>query len=90
MRKALLLLLLAIGLGAATTSGFVLAPNSNYVDEVHYDSSLRVIVFRVHAKILWWTVDEYYGLNVKDDTNINASIQNILGDKPSIVHLRKQ
>lgn len=90
MKKILIALLLAASLGAATVGGFVADPNNNYIDEVHYDASLKVIVIRVHAKVLLWTVDEYYGLNIKEDKDIEKIMKEVLGDTPSIVHLKKQ
>lgn len=88
MKRLLLALLLLTGVCWAGST-FELCPDGNYVDEVHYEPELKLIVIHVHAKILWWTVNEYYGLKVEHDKDIDARMKEMLGTTPSIVHLKK-
>lgn len=87
-KKYAFIALLALA-STAFASSYVLDPNKNFVDHVHYDASLKLIVIHVHAKIFWFTLDERYGLKVEDDVDINKHLLRILGPEPTIVHLKE-
>jgi len=63
------------------------APDTSYVDNVHYDAKLKVIVIHVHARAWFINVNQIYGLRVKDDTDIENRIKQMIGEKPEIVRL---
>ncbi len=90
MKRILLVLSLLIsGLCLASTGKFAADPNNSYADEIHYDKSIHMIVIHVHAKALWFHIDEFYGLKIKDDKNINKVMVDTLGNTPEVIHLKK-
>ena len=93
MRKILIFLSLLCGLAYASTAAlkatYVPDPNETRVENAHYDPELKMVVIHVHAKVLWFTIEEIYGLKVKDDSDIDAVWKRIIGDQPQIVHLKK-
>ena len=87
MKKLILILLLLPILAYAST--YVLDPNTNYVDEVGYNAKLNLIVIHVHAKVLWFSIDDFYGLKVVDSKDIDSHLLRMLGPSPQIVHINK-
>lgn len=67
---------------------YELNPNSDYVDNVHYDKDLKLIVVHVHAKVLWMTFNEVYGIKVHSDKDIEQRLVEIMGENVEIVHLK--
>lgn len=64
--------------------------DNSYVDNVHYDKNLNVIVVNIHAKIFFLDVDENYGILVKgDSTKIDEELKKLLGGDIQIIHLKK-
>jgi len=71
----------------ATLSKYKEAPDRSYVDNVHYDEKLNVIVVHVHAKAWFISVDQIYGIRVNNNKDIENKIRDIMGETPEIVRL---
>lgn len=89
-RLILVTFLLLTSLCVATTGAFVADPNTTYADDIHYDAKIHMVVIHIHAKILWFKLDEFYGLKVVNDKNINTLMFDTLGKNPEVVHLKRQ
>lgn len=93
MKKRILILTLLSSLvlvtGMATTENIYReVPDKAYIDNVHYDEKLKVIVVNVHVKAWFINVDEAYGIRVKNDVDIEKRIKQIMGEKPEIIRLQ--
>lgn len=97
MIKYILLILLVWLIPAHINSNqdnYKLDPDSSYVDNVHYDKNLGVIVINVHAKVLWMNINEAYGIIVNNNCstwniNIDEELKRVLGGEVKIIHLKK-
>jgi hypothetical protein len=92
MFKKLTLAFLAIVLSSllycATNFTYTLDPDKSYVDHVHYDKEMRLIIIQVHAHVLWMTFNEAYGIKVHSDKDIEPRLKEMMGDTVEIVHLK--
>ncbi len=93
MFKKLMAVVIALSLACSvlycsSSFQYELNPSSDYVDNVHYDKDLRLIVVHVHAKVLWMTFNEVYGIKVDSDKDIEQRLKEIMGDNVEIVHLK--
>lgn len=90
MNKVILTLLLMTSLASAATVAmhYVADPNETTVSNVHYDPDLKMVVIHVHAKVMWFHVEEIYGLKIKDDSTIEKDWLRIIGDQPEVIHLK--
>ena len=96
MKKWCWIGILLCSLALATSAGqeysnyhYKESPDASYVDDVHYDKELNVIVVHVHARAFFINVDQTYGIRVNDNTDIDKKIASIMGETPSIVRLEK-
>jgi hypothetical protein len=92
MLKISIALLLCAGVAYASSvvaGKYTPDPNETRVDNVHYDKDLKMVIIHIHANVLWFTIEEIYGLKVKDDTDIEAVWKRIIGDRPDVLHLKK-
>jgi len=87
MKRSILILLFLLLASAAIGNKYILSPNSTHVSDVHYDADLHLMIIHIHGKVLWFTVNEVYGLRVIDDKDIVPQMKRMLGENPQIVHL---
>jgi hypothetical protein len=89
MKSKLLIAALIVSTLAFGATTYAPDPNETRVDNVHYDPELKMVVIHIHAHVLWFNIEEIYGLKVKDDTDIQKVWERVIGDKPDVVHLKK-
>jgi hypothetical protein len=88
MRKNILIALLCVATLAFGATKYIPDPNETRVENVHYDPELKMVVIHIHAHVLWFNIEEVYGLKVKDDKDIKNVWERIIGDQPEVVHLK--
>lgn len=89
MKNILLGLLIFSGVaGAGAGIKYIEAPNKTVVEEAYFDAGLQMIVIKVRAEVLWFTVREVYGLRIKDSKTIDVDWKRIVGEVPEVVHLK--
>ena len=85
----ILLLISSLAIASSVGGKYILDPNETRVTDVHYNAELHMVVIHIHAKVLWFEIEEIYGLKVKDDTDIDATWRRIIGDQPDVIHLKR-
>lgn len=88
-KKTILVVILLISSLCLAAGDFIASPNETYADDIHYDASLHMIIIHVHAKALWFNIDDFYGLHIKNDKNIDKVMNDVLDTPPQIIHLKK-
>lgn len=67
-------------------------PDNTSVNNVKYDEQLNVVRVNIHAIVSFGfikiNINEWYGIKIKDKTDIEKKIKEILGDI-EIIHLRQ-